>query len=86
VNNLKENRRCWNLKDEALDRTFWRDCFATGGNTDCAMNEYFFPNRMTPNTEITENSAEGYLFRPLVHLIKAASVIQIIATFLNKIY
>jgi hypothetical protein len=48
------------------------------------MNEYFFPNRMTPNTEITENCVEGNLLRPFVHLIKSAPVIQIIATFLLK--
>jgi len=30
VNNLKENRRYWNLKDEALNRTFWRYGFGSG--------------------------------------------------------
>jgi len=40
---------------------------------------------MTPNTEITEDSVEGYLFRPFVHLTKSALVIKIIALFFYKI-
>jgi hypothetical protein len=30
INGLKENRRCWNLKVEALDRTTWRLGFWKG--------------------------------------------------------
>jgi hypothetical protein len=27
---LKENRRYWKLKEEALDHTLWRTCFGRG--------------------------------------------------------
>jgi hypothetical protein len=30
LDNLKETRRCWKLKEEALDRTMWRTRFGRG--------------------------------------------------------
>jgi hypothetical protein len=30
LDDFKETRRYWNLKEEALDRTFWRTCFGRG--------------------------------------------------------
>jgi hypothetical protein len=30
LDDLKEKRRYWNLKEEALDRTLWRTCFGRG--------------------------------------------------------
>jgi hypothetical protein len=30
LDNLKENRRYWKLKEEALDRTLWRTRFEKG--------------------------------------------------------
>jgi hypothetical protein len=30
LNDLKEKIRYWKLKEEALDRTLWRTCFARG--------------------------------------------------------
>jgi hypothetical protein len=47
------------------------------------MKEYFFLNRMTPNTEITENSVQGYFVGPLV--IKSVAVIKFIVSFFIKL-
>jgi len=30
LNDLKEGREYWKLKEEALDRTMWRTCFERG--------------------------------------------------------
>ena len=30
LDDLKENKRCWKLKEEALDRTLWRSRFGRG--------------------------------------------------------
>jgi len=30
LNDFKETRRCWKLKEEALDRTIRRTCFGRG--------------------------------------------------------
>jgi hypothetical protein len=30
LDDLKEKRRYWKLKEEALDRTLWRSCFGRG--------------------------------------------------------
>jgi hypothetical protein len=30
LDDLKEKRRYWKLKEEALDRTLWRICFGRG--------------------------------------------------------
>ena len=30
LDDLQETRGCWNLKEEALDRTLWRNRFGSG--------------------------------------------------------
>jgi len=34
---LEDKKVCWNLKEEAIDRTVWRNRLGSGCGEDCAM-------------------------------------------------